>query len=432
MITVLVFAGTLLILVGVHEGGHFLAAKLTGVYVHEFAIGFGPKLASFQRNETRYSLRAIPFGGYVKLAGEDRQGENEDVPSDRLLYSKPPLVRIVISLAGPAANLLTTLIVILIVLWGFGMPLLQVAGLVDGEPAQRVLHPGDLVLAIDDHPVYNINSLASIVQRAHGAPVTIRIERDGKVENYTITPKFLPGEKRYVVGAYFLSTTYTNEITHVEPSSIFARAGIIAGDRIVAVGGKPAATGVEVVDRISSILPSDSVLLTLSRKSKKLDVNVPSAGYNVTSLIDGVDFADTGVVTRRPDFTAGIILGAGQFSGYIKMMVKGLHDVITRQIAASKAIAGPVGIANLLGEGFRQGPSVFLQIFSYLSLSLGLFNLIPFPALDGSRAAFALYEIVRGKPIAPEREGMIHLIGFFILIGLMLLVTYQDILNLFH
>ena len=299
MITVLVFAGTLLILVGVHEGGHFLAAKLTGVYVHEFAIGFGPKLASFQRNETRYSLRAIPFGGYVKLAGEDRQGENEDVPSDRLLYSKPPLVRIVISLAGPAANLLTTLIVILIVLWGFGMPLLQVAGLVDGEPAQRVLHPGDLVLAIDDHPVYNINSLASIVQRAHGAPVTIRIERDGKVENYTITPKFLPGEKRYVVGAYFLSTTYTNEITHVEPSSIFARAGIIAGDRIVAVGGKPAATGVEVVDRISSILPSDSVLLTLSRKSKKLDVNVPSAGYNVTSLIDGVDFADTGVVTRR-------------------------------------------------------------------------------------------------------------------------------------
>ncbi|HHR86100.1 MAG TPA: hypothetical protein ENL23_07130, partial [Candidatus Acetothermia bacterium] len=157
MTTVLIFAGTLLILVGVHEGGHFLAAKLTGVYVHEFAIGFGPKILSFQRRETRYSLRAIPFGGYVRLAGEDRQEENEDIPTDRLLYSKPPWVRILISLAGPAANLLTTLIVILLVLWGFGMPLLQVAGLVEGEPAEQFLQPGDVVLAIDGHRVYNID-----------------------------------------------------------------------------------------------------------------------------------------------------------------------------------------------------------------------------------------------------------------------------------
>jgi len=341
-------------------------------------------------------------------------------------------VRIAISLAGPAANLLTTLIVILLVLWSFGIPLLQVAGLVEGEPAQRVLHPGDLVLSLDDHPVYNINSLSEIVQRAAGRPVAIRIEREGKVETYEITPQYLADEDRYVVGAYFLSTTYTNQIARVDQSSILGRAGVMAGDRIVAVEGVPVATGVGVVAQISSILPSDSVALTISRGDTQLDVNVPSAGYDETSLIDGVDFADTGVVVRRPGLTSGVVLGAGQFAGYIRMMVSGLHDVITRKIAASKAIAGPVGIANLLGEGFRAGPSVFLQIFSYLSLSLGLFNLIPFPALDGSRAAFALYEIVRGKPIPPEREGMIHLIGFFILIGLMLLITYQDILKLFH
>jgi len=235
VITALIFAGTLVILVGVHEGGHFLAAKLTGVYVHEFAIGFGPKLVSFQKRETRYSLRAIPFGGYVKLAGEDRQEENVEVPPERLLYNKPPSVRILISLAGPAANLLTTFVVILLVLWGFGMPLLQVAGLVAGEPAESVLQPGDLVLAVDDHPVYNINSLAEVVQRAAGSPVTIRIERDGKVETYEITPQYLPDEDRYVVGAYFLSTTYTNEITSVDPSSILGRAGGMAGDLIVAV-----------------------------------------------------------------------------------------------------------------------------------------------------------------------------------------------------
>ena len=432
MTTVLIFAGTLLILVGVHEGGHFLVAKLTGVYVHEFAIGFGPKLASFQRRETRYSLRAIPFGGYVKLAGEDRQEENAEVPPERLLYNKPPSVRILISLAGPAANLLTTFVVILLVLWGFGMPLLQVAGVVQGEPAESVLQPGDLVLDVDNRPVFNIDALANIVQRAEGNPVAVRIEREGEIETYTITPQFLPDEERYVVGAYFLTTTYTNEITRVDAASILAKAGLTVGDRIVAVEGMPVTTGVGVVDRLSAILPQDSVSLSVIRGGAQVELNAASAGHDVTSLIDGVDFANTGVVIRRPGFAAGITLGAGQFAGYIRMMVSGLHDVITHRIAASKAIAGPVGIANLLGEGFRQGPSVFLQIFSYLSLSLGLFNLIPFPALDGSRAAFAVYEIVRGKPMPPEREGMIHFIGFIILIGIMLLVTYQDILKLFQ
>jgi len=106
--------------------------------------------------------------------------------------------------------------------------------------------------------------------------------------------------------------------------------------------------------------------------------------------------------------------------------------MITGQISPAKSLTGPVGIAKLLGEGAHQGGSVFLWIFSYLSLSLGILNLIPFPALDGSRAAFAFYELVTRRPIPPEREGMIHMIGFLILLGLMLLVTYQDILRLFR
>ncbi len=432
MTTVLIFAGTLIVLVGVHEGGHFLVAKLSGVYVHEFAIGFGPKLVSFRRSETQYSLRAIPFGGYVKLAGEDRQEEEQEVPTDGLLYNKPPLIRILISLAGPAANLLTTFLVILIVLWGFGIPLLQVADVVPGEPAEGVLQPGDVVLDVDGHRVFDIDSLASIVQRAAGSPVTMRIQRDRVIETYTITPQFLPDEDRYVVGAYFLTTTYTNEITSVDPASILARAGLTAGDSIVAVEGMPVTTGMGIVDRLSSILPQDAVSLSVLRQGTRVDLQVVSAGYDVSTFIEGVNFANTGVVMHKPGFSDGITLGAGQFAGYVTMMASGLRDVVTRRIAASKAISGPVGIANLLGEGFKQGPSIFLQLFSYLSLSLGLFNLIPFPALDGSRAAFALYEMVRGKPIPPEREGMIHFIGLIILIGIMLLVTYQDILKLFQ
>ncbi len=431
MNTVLIFAGTLLILIGVHEAGHFFVAKLSGVYVHEFAIGFGPRLISIKKKETRYSLRAIPFGGYVRLAGEDRAEQNDDVPADRLLYSKPPLIRIAISLAGPAANLLTTLVVILIVLWGFGAPLLQVAGLVEGEPAQEFLQPGDVVLSVNGQSVYDIDSLGNIVQRAAGNPVSISIKRATEVITYTITPQYLSDENRYVIGAYFLTTTYTNQVVRVDQSSILGKAGLQAGDVITAIGGQPVSTGLGIVEKISSTLPSDSLSLSINRGQTRMDLTVETAGYSVTSVIEGVDFDDTGVVIDRPGFVSGIVIGAGQFAGYIKMIASGLRDLITRRIAASEAIAGPVGIANLLGEGFKQGASVFLQIFSYLSLSLGLFNLIPFPALDGSRAAFALYELVRGKPLPPEREGMIHFVGFIILIALMLLVTYQDILKLF-
>ena len=102
------------------------------------------------------------------------------------------------------------------------------------------------------------------------------------------------------------------------------------------------------------------------------------------------------------------------------------------QIAPSETVAGPIGIARMLTDWAKQGAGVFLQLFAYLSLSLGLLNLVPFPALDGSRAAFALYEAIRRKPIPPKREGMIHAIGFLVLIALMLLVTYQDILKLFR
>jgi regulator of sigma E protease len=303
---------------------------------------------------------------------------------------------------------------------------------VEGEPAEEVLQPGDVVLTVNGRSVYDLDSLANIVQQGKGSPVTISIKRDGVVNTYTITPQFLPNENRYVIGAYFLSTTYTNKVINVDSSSILGRAGLEVGDLIVAIGSEQVVTGVGIVEKISSILPSDLLLLTIDRGGQKHTLEVVTAGYDASSVIGGVQFESTGVVVKRPGFFSGIVLGAQQFAGYIKMIAMGLRDIITGRIAASEALAGPVGIANLLGESFRQGASVFLQIFSYLSLSLGLFNLIPFPALDGSRAAFALYELVRGKPLPPEREGMIHFVGFIILIALMLLITYQDIVNLFR
>ncbi len=432
MISFLLFVGTILVLVGVHEGGHFLAAKVSGVYVEEFAIGFGPKLFSLRKGETRYSIRAIPFGGYVRMAGEDAREASPDIPTDRLLYSKPPLVRIVISLAGPAMNLLTTFLVAVFALWGFGIPVLQVADTIPGKPAAAVLQPGDRILEIDGHPVHDIDAVSRLIQAASGAPVDFLIERDGKQEHVEITPAFDEKEGRYLVGAYFLPVAYTNEIKSLDPSSRFYLAGLRPGDKIVAIDGVEVRTGVGIVNRLSELLPRDSITLTVVRDGERLKFKFNIDGMTLDQLFVGVKLGDFGTEMLRPGFASGIVLGAGQFADDLRMMGDLFRGMLTGRISPTKSLAGPIGIARLLGEGMHQGGSVFLWIFSYLSLSLGILNLIPFPALDGSRAAFALYELVTKRPIPPEREGMIHFIGFLILLGLMLLVTYQDILRLFR
>ncbi len=432
MISFLLFVGTILVLVGVHEGGHFLAAKASGVYVEEFAIGFGPKLFSFRKGETRYSIRAIPFGGYVRMAGEDGKETDPEIPTDRLLYSKPPIVRIVISIAGPAMNLLTTFLVAVCALWGFGIPVLQVADVVPGKPAAVVLQPGDRVLEIDGHPVYNVNDVSRWIQAADGNPVTFLIDRNGYQKQVKITPVLDQEAGKYLVGAYFLPITYTNVIRELDPTSRLYLAGLRPGDEIIAINGDEVKTGVGIVNLLDKVLPCDSITLTVRRNGEQLNFKFNTRGVTLDELLTGVKFADLGREVRHPNFINGIILGAGQFVDELRLMGDLFHSMIIGKISPAKSITGPIGIAKLLGEGMHQGGSVFLWIFSYLSLSLGILNLIPFPALDGSRAAFALYELVVRKPISPEREGMIHLIGFLILLGLMLLVTFQDIVRLFQ
>ncbi|MEA1871383.1 MAG: RIP metalloprotease RseP [Candidatus Bipolaricaulota bacterium] len=432
MITLLLFLGTIIVLVGVHEGGHFLAAKLLGVYVKEFAIGFGPRLASIRRGETRYSIRAIPFGGYVSMAGEDREETDPEIPTEKLLYSKPPFTRILISLAGPASNLLMTLVVVTFSLWTFGIPLVQVSGLVPGKPAAVSLLPGDRIISVTDVTIYTSADLDRAVQGSQGEPVEVLIEREGERHTFTITPQFDEEAGRYLIGIYPSPITYTNRLSALEPSSVPFASGLRAGDTIVSVEGVATEVGGDVLRRVNQSLPTDSIEVTVLRAGVEESHTMQTTGLDFNGIFAGVTFSDLGVTYRRPGFIKGIAMGAGEFAGYVQLIVQWIRGVVAGRIAASETVAGPIGIARMLGDWAQEGASVFLHLFAYLSLSLGLLNLIPFPALDGSRAAFALYEIIRGRPIPPQREGMIHAIGFFILIALMLLITYQDILKLFR
>ncbi len=430
MTTFLIFAGSILLLIGFHEAGHFVAAKAFGVYVIEYAIGFGPRLATVKGKETRYSLRAIPFGGYVRMAGEDRREDGNEIPADRLLYRRPPLVRAVISLAGPTVNLLLALVVTIAVIWSYNFPILQVAGVIPDAPAASVLVPGDRVLAIDGRDIYIVDQIIDAIQHSRGEELAIDIRREGTRETIPLRPDYVEEEARYVVGAYFQGITFTNELVALDPDSSLAGLGLRNGDLLTAVDGKETTTAVALVVELES--QTGSASLSVRRGGELLDVSIVDAPAFAQELLQTLPFADLGVAYRHTGFAAGVALGSGQFAEYVVMMGDVVGGIVSGRVAAGDALQGPVGVARTLGEGFRLGPAVFFQLLAFLSLNFGLLNLIPFPGLDGSRVAFALYERIRGRPIPVEREGLIHTIGFLVLIAVMVLITYKDLLALFR
>jgi regulator of sigma E protease len=432
MMTLLIFIGSIIALVGLHEAGHFFAAKLSGVLVKEFAIGFGPRLLSYQGVETRYSIRAIPFGGYVRMAGEDRRETDEAIPEDRILYNKPPYVRAAISLAGPLANLTGAFIVGLLVLWAFGMPMLQVADVISDSPADEALLPGDRVRSMDGTAIFVREDVTAAIQRSGGAPIEIELERNGERTRRAVTPAYDEDEERYVIGAYFLTNTFTNELTDLAPAAPLRLAGVRTGDRVIAIDGSQVDTAIDLLAYFEDPAAPVDGILTVQRGDEAVELPLSATQATADELFEGVTFGDLGAVRRRPGPVVGLRLGAEQFAGNVGLLVTWTRQLISGEVAASEAVAGPVGLAQLLGQGARMGAVVFFNLLVFLSINFGLLNLVPFPALDGSRVAFALYEWVRGRPIAPEREGLIHAIGFLILLGVMILVTYQDIAKLFR
>lgn len=428
--TLLLFAVTILVLVSVHEFGHFAAARAAGVHVREFSVGIGPILVSTTRRGTKYSIRLLPIGGFVRMAGEDRLETDTAVPADRYLYNKPPYARAAISLAGPGANILLAFVVSLAVGAALALPVLQVADVVPGSPAADALEPGDRVIAVDGRPIYTHDDLTTAITRSAGRPVEFRIVRRGETRTVAVVPQHTDGEG-LKVGAYFRASAPTTEIVALSVSSPWYAAGLAKGDRIVSVQGKPVDTGIALFIALEEAVSSlAEVSMMAERRGELITVKWLTAGRSADDLLAGVQLGDLGVDMRRPPLADGLILGMRQFASYAGLLAETVRGLTSGSIAPSEALQGPVGIASLVRQGWNYGLLVFLQLWALLSLNFGFINLIPFPALDGSRIAFALVEWVRGRPIPPQKEGLIHAIGFAILLGLLVLITFQDVARL--
>lgn len=324
------------VLVTVHEMGHLVAAKLSGVKVLEFNVGFGQPLARITRGETTYGIRVIPLGGYVKLAGID-----DDEVGPRSFTEKAVWRRILIIAAGPATNLVVPILIFFFVFVGQAGAPVTVKSVTPNFPAAGAgMRPGDHLIAVDGKPVNRIDDFRNTVNGAGGQPVTVNLQSPGEApRNLVLTPENADG--RWVVG----------------------------------------------------IVPTGSL-----------------------DIINGA--ADS----------------LSQWWGQLSAIGAGLLGLVTGHIPGGLAgkcgPSGPVGIVRATGEAAQAGILTLALFTGFLSLNLGILNLLPLPALDGGRIAFLLVEAVRRKPINPLREQRVHYAGLMVLLGLIVLVSFNDILRL--
>ncbi len=427
MTTVLIFLAVLSFLIAIHEGGHLISAKLSDVWVHEYSIGFGPSLISKKIRETTYAIKPIPFGGYVKMAGEDvgeEADKDEKVPEDRKFYSQHPFTKMLISVSGPAMNVIAALLIMILVIGATGTPRVSIYGFMEDSPSRGILETGDQLLSINGKDVFDSNQISTAID---GEPesIPIKVLRDGREIQVSVTPEYYEGQGQYMLGVQ-LGTAMTNKVTGVQDDTLAAEMGIKPGDRIVEINGTRIEDTASIVSSLEGVEGGTSVTMTVKRDGERLNLTAtPEKPEDVFSGISLKTIRDpVGPITA-------IKRGAGQIKTIIVLTYQGIRMIIGGEVAAGKAVTGPVGIANLLGESASQGMYSLFFMIALISLNLGLINLVPFPALDGSRIGYATYELIRGKPIPPEKEGLINTVGFFILIGLMIFITYRDIIRFF-
>ncbi|MCK9443606.1 MAG: RIP metalloprotease RseP [Tissierellaceae bacterium] len=330
MLTAISAIFVFLMVILVHEFGHFAVAKLVGIKVNEFSIGMGPKLLQNQRGETKYTLRLLPIGGYVKMEGED---EISDDP--RGFSNVPVLARIGVVSAGAIMNFILAILLFSIITFGVGTPTTTIENPITGYPAEQGgLLPGDTIIEINETKINNWDSIVDSINSSDtDENLKIVVERNGELQSFNIIP--IQDEDRVIIG--------------IEP------------------------------------MYKKSVLIGIK------------GGFEKTYMF----------LTLMIDFFASL------FKGKVGI----------------EHLSGPVGVIHEVGAAARLGIYNLLLLLGFISVNLGFFNLLPIPALDGSRIVFLIIELIRGKPIDPEKEGFIHFIGFVLLISLMLLVTYRDIVK---
>jgi regulator of sigma E protease len=447
VITVVSFVVVIGLLILIHELGHFLVARWTGVGVERFSIGFGPVLLRWRGAETEYCLSAIPMGGYVKMVGEESPLEGGGTTGwdpARAFAAKPLWSRFLIVFAGPAMNLVLAAVIFAIMLLALGRPVhpaLIGRVVADGPGAAAGLQTGDRVTAFDGRPVAYWEEFGRAVQAASARPVEVEVERAGTRRTVTVTPRRttvpdLFGEPRttWDLGVGPLETPH---VTTVTPGSPAERAGLRAGDTVRAVGGQPTYTPEELTQAIKK-RPGERFPLTVVRDGRELELTVTAnrvvergpggAETEVGRIGIGID-SEAAVSYVRSGPLEAVGEGVVQTWKMTALTVTGLWKLVTRRIDSSN-IGGPLQIATEAGRQARQGLGALAIFTAIISINLGVLNLLPVPMLDGGHLFFFVIEAVLGRPLSLRKREVAQQLGFVLLVLLMVYALYNDLMRI--
>jgi regulator of sigma E protease len=424
------------IMIVVHEWGHFVAAKFFGVRVEIFSIGFGPRLWGRKRGDTDYRLSALPFGGYVKMAGDNPLEERSGAPDEFL--SRPRWQRVLIAVAGPAMNILLA-ILLMIGLYKVGSPepsyLSQppvVAGVLPGSPAEAAgIQPGDRILALNGKPTPKWeDAIFELDVAASRLSISLDVNRNGEPRTIEVSAT----SKQMLEGAEGL-LGYPKEpvlIERITPGMPAEKAGLRSGDEIVSVNGVALTSPAQLANMIKSS-GGKPLVFAVRHAGKDLTIAVQpifgdpgdaggkrwEVGFQLGTKMEPVSYPLDEAVRRAVVWNLGMTrqIGdvlAGLFSGRVSL----------------KQLEGPVGIARASGQAARRGPIAFLNLMAVISLNLGLLNLLPIPILDGGHVFLLAIEGILQRDLSVAVKERIVQVGLVFLLGVFAFVMYSDILKL--
>jgi regulator of sigma E protease len=426
----------------IHEFGHFIVAKLFKIRVETFSVGFGPRLFGKKWGHTDYRLSAIPLGGYVKLGGDESnaplEGEGAtDIPPEEMFNLRPRWQRILVALAGPVMNVITALTIPLAGALMYGVPAVPapvVSSIARNGAAETAgLQRGDRIVSFNGIENPKWDTIRGEALLSPGQPLPVVVERNGQRVPLTITP-IAYVEEGETMGVLDFLPDYGSVpviVREVESETPAAEAGLQPGDRLVAVSGQPVKSAEQVTQFIREH-KGQPVTLTVNRGGQQLDITATPR-----RLSDGKERLgfrpDEDIPLHRVGITGAFAYAVDTNLQILRLTGKALGQFFTGQRSARNTLSGPVGIYKAASSSVEKfGWGGFFTTLAFLSLNLGIFNLLPIPVLDGGAIFLLLIEgllAIVGWKLSMRVRDRIQQVGFVMVLLLMVFVITNDILK---
>lgn len=432
MTTIVSFIIVLGILIFIHELGHFVVAKLSGVGVEKFSLGFGPKLIGLRKGETEYRISVLPLGGYVKMVGEAPGEEISEQDRRRSFTHKPLLYRAAIVAAGPVMNLVLAIMLLpVIFMIGIQVPAyFEKPALVghvspEGAAAKAGLLKGDIIQSVDGKKVKNWEELLEVLTINPGKPIKVGFNRGGNDMEVELTPDTSNQTGAGLAGIYPPKKPIVGGVSNGYPAK---EAGIQPGDVVLAIDDQYITHWNELETAVHK--NGEKKTFLIGRGNETLTVEItPKYNEDAKVYLIGIMIQEEQVLRKyglAESIKRGVTSGI-EMTGRLFVVIKGL---IFGEYSL-KTLGGPIMIAQVAGKAAESGLTDLLSLVAFLSLQLGIINLFPIPVLDGGHILFFGIEAIKGKPLSERFMAVAQQVGIALLVALMLLVTYNDLFRIF-